>query len=282
MSNIVTQRFIKCHDKLREDNRVRSSRQFALSLDYLPQSLSEILKGRRDVTIELLRKAVEKYKINPVYIYTGEGPMFMSEEAHKSFRVLTIVTNTHDDERIVHVPIPAQAGYAAEMTDPSFIQDLPTFSLPDYKYKVGTHRSFDVSGDSMEPTLFEGDKVICSYLEPTLWENSIKDNYVYIVVTRADVVVKRVFNQLKEKQQLELHSDNDFYEPYTVNVGDIREIWYVRAKISPFLPSPQNIQNYLRDEMGELKNTITEQNRMIQNLNKTIEQLVQQSKKHEA
>ena len=63
LNSIVTQRFIKCHNKLREENRIRSSRQFALSLEYLPQSLSEILKGRRDVTIELLRKAVEKYKI---------------------------------------------------------------------------------------------------------------------------------------------------------------------------------------------------------------------------
>ena len=267
MNSIVTQRFIKCHNKLREDNRVRSSRQFALSLDYLPQSLSEILKGRRDVTIELLRKAVEKYKINPVYIYTGEGPMFMTEEDHKSFRVLTIVTNAQDDERIVHVPIPAQAGYAAEMTDPTFIQDLPTFTLPDYKYKVGTHRSFDVSGDSMEPTLFEGDKVVCSFLEPTLWESSIKDNYVYVIVTRGDVVVKRVTNRLKQEKYLELISDNSFYEPYRVNIGDVREIWYVRAKVSPFLPSPQNIKNYLRDEVRELKQTIN-------NLNVTIEKLI--------
>lgn len=274
MSSIVTQRFIKCHNKLRDENRVRSSRQFALSLDYLPQSLSEILKGRRDVTIELLRKAVEKYKINPVYIYTGEGPMFMTEEGHKSFRVLTIVTNAQEDERIVHVPVPAQVGYAAEMGDPTFIQDLPTFTLPDYKYKVGTHRSFDVAGDSMEPTLFEGDKVVCSFLEPTLWETSIKDNYVYVIVTRGDVVVKRVSNKLKEKKQLEVLSDNSFYEPYTINLGDIREVWYVRAKVSPFLPSPQNIQNYLYDEVRELKQTINKQTLLIDSLNKTIERLL--------
>jgi len=55
---------------------VRSSRQFALSLDYLPQSLSEILKGRRDVTLELLRKGVEKYAMNPVYLLTGNGDFF--------------------------------------------------------------------------------------------------------------------------------------------------------------------------------------------------------------
>jgi len=273
-NSIVTQRFIKCHDQLREENRIRSSRQFALSLKYLPQSLSEILKGRRDVTIELLRKAVETYKINPVYIYTGEGPMFMSEEDHKSFRVLTIVTNAQEDERIVHVPVPAQAGYAGEMTNPTFVQDLPTFTLPDYKYKVGTHRSFDVAGDSMEPTLFEGDKVICSYLEPTLWESSLKDNYVYVIVTRGDVVVKRCYNKLKDDKLIELESDNNFYETYKVNVGDIREVWYVRAKISPFLPSPSNIQNNLHDKMNQLASTVAKQSKLINNLSETINKLV--------
>lgn len=277
MNSIVTQRFIKCHNTLREENQVRSSRQFALSLDYLPQSLSEILKGRRDVTIELLRKAVERYKINPVYLYTGEGPMFMTEEAHNSFRVLTIVTSTQEDERIVHVPIPAQAGYAAELGDPTFIQDLPTYTLPDYKYKVGTHRSFDVAGDSMEPTLFEGDKVICSFLEPTLWEAAIKNNYVYVIVTRADVVVKRVTNVLKQEKQLELISDNNFYEPYRVNIGDIREVWYVRAKMSPFLPSPQNIKSYLHEEVRALKQTIQEQSKLLSTLNTTMQASLNQN-----
>lgn len=274
MSSIITQRFMKCHDKLREENRVRSSRQFAKSLDYLPQSLSEIKKGRRDVTIELLRKAVEKYKINPVYIYTGEGPMFMTEEDYKDFRVLTVVNDSREDERIVHVPIPAQAGYAGELSNPGFIQNLPAFTLPDYKYKVGTHRSFDVSGDSMEPTLFEGDKVVCSFQEPTLWENTLKDNYVYVIVTRGDVVVKRIRNLIREDRQLELISDNNFYEPYRVNLGDIREIWYVRLRMSPFLPSPQNIKNYLLDEIRELRQTIKQQTHLINELSKTVEKFM--------
>ena len=176
------------------------------------------------------------------------------------------------------VPVPAQAGYAGENTDPTFIQDLPTFTLPDYKYKVGTHRSFDVSGDSMEPTLFEGDKVICSYLEPTLWESSLKNNYVYVMVTRGDVVVKRVTNHLKEEKQVELVSDNEFYEPYRLNIGEIQEIWYVRAKISPFLPSPVNLQNIMRTEIRELKTIINNQSRLISNLNETIERILPREK----
>ncbi|MFK8162150.1 MAG: helix-turn-helix transcriptional regulator [Lewinella sp.] len=273
MNNVVSQRFIKCHNKLREEKRVRSSRQFALSLSYLPQSLSEILKGRRDVTIELLRKAIDKYKMNPVYIMTGDGPMFMTEETNQSFRVLTTIQTPNEDELIVHVPLPAQAVYSAELGDPSFVQDLPTFSLPDYKYKVGTHRSFDVPGDSMEPTLFEGDKVVCSFLEPTLWASGIKDNYAYIIVTRSDVVVRRVKNLIEESKELELLADNHFYEPYRVSLADLREIWYVRARITPFLPSPQNIQRYVHDEMLGLKDTIANQGKMINRLSAAIDRL---------
>jgi len=277
MNSIVTQRFVKCLKQLKTDGVVRSMRQFALEVDYLPQSLSEILKERRDVTIELLRKAIERYKMNPVYIYTGKEPLFMTDEENKNLRVLTIVTNSQEDEHIVHVPAPAQGGYASQMANPTFIQDLPTFTLPDYKYKVGTHRSFDVSGDSMEPTLFEGDKVVCSFLEPTLWETAIKDGFVYVIVTNGDVLIKRTFNYLKDEKQIELQTDNSFYHPYRVNLGDIREIWYVRAKISPFLPSPQNISNILRDEMQELRKQLGNQSRMIEILNETMEKIVKQT-----
>lgn len=274
MNSIITQRFIKCHNKLKQDKIIKSSRQFAMKLDYLPQSLSEILKLRRDVTLELLRKSVEKFRINPVFLLTGEGPMFMSEDEQQGFRVLAIVTTPDDDERIVHVPVPAQAGYASEYSDPVFIQELPTYTLPDYKYKTGTHRSFDVAGDSMEPTLFEGDKVVCSFVEPDMWDKALKDNYVYVIVTRSDVLVKRIENNIAQKKSLLLISDNAFYAPFDVNVSEIVEIWYVRARISPFLPSPQNVQNLLHNEVRELRQTIQEQSRAISELSRTVNELV--------
>ena len=278
MKNVVSQRFIKCHDKLKAEKRIRSSRAFALSLDYLPQSLSEILKGRRDVTIELLRQSIAKYKLNPVYLFTGDGPMFMTEESNQNFRVLTTITTPDADELIVHVPLPAQSVYAGELSDPSFVESLPTYSLPDYKYKVGTHRSFDVPGNSMEPTLFEGDKVVCAFLEPTLWQTGIKDNFAYVIVTRNDVVVKRVRNYLADSKELEVVSDNSFYDTYRIPLSDLREIWYVRARITPFLPSPQNIQRYVHDEMSELKATIAQQGKLINKLGVSVEKVLNQSR----
>ncbi len=274
MNSIVTERFLTCLNKLKEDGKIRSSRQFAINLDYLPQSLSEIQKGRRDVTIELLRKAVETYSMNPVFLLTGEGAHFINGEDHDDFRTLTVVTDDLEEERIVHVPVPAHAGYVGEILDPQFLQSLPSYSLPDYKYKIGTHRSFDIAGDSMEPTLFEGDKVVCSFIEPSLWPSAVKDNYVYVVVTRGELLTRRVFNKIKESNLLLLASDNEFYEVQSIPKEEIREIWYVRAKISPFLPSPNNIQNIVRSEVKELKQKIVHQSRLMENLYTTIEKLM--------
>ena len=123
------------------------------------------------------------------------------------------------------------------------------------------------------PTLFEGDKVVCNFLDPTLWETEIKDNYVYVIVTKADVLIKRVNNHLKEDNQLLLLSDNTFYQPYRIGLGEIKELWYVRAKISPFLPSPQNISNIIRDEMLEMRKVMGDQSRMIQDLQLMINRL---------
>lgn len=279
-NSIVTQRFIKCLHKLRETKTVKSSRQFAMELDYLPQSLSEILNGRRDVTIEVVRKAVEIYRLNPVFLFSGEGDMFLNNSPEpadapaKELRVLTVVTDANDDERIVHVPIPAYAGYVNGYDKPVVLKSMPSFTLPDYKYKVGTHRCFDVAGDAMEPTLFEGDKIVCNYLEPMLWETAIKDSYVYVVVTKDDILVRRVVNNINANGTLKLISDNNFYEPQVTPLSNVNEIWYVRAKISPFLPSPQRVQNLFFDEIQQLKDTLREQSKHLGSMSETISKLV--------
>jgi len=275
MQSVLTERFLECFSRLKELNKVRSGRQFAISLDYLPQSFGEILNGRRDVTIELLRKAVEVYGFNPEYICRGEGGFFVGETKHGASRILTIVTDRDDNERIIHVPVKAQAGYACDMLEPSFVEELPHYTLPDYNYKIGTHRSFDVAGDSMDPTLSDGDTIICSFIDHLQWESSIKNNHVYVIITRGDVLVKRVMNHLRKHRHLELISDNDFYPSIRLNVNDIREVWIVRTKISTFshIP-PDRSSGGASGNMDDLHQIIMEQSSQIKTLNSTIEKLL--------
>lgn len=273
MNSVVSQRFAKCHDKLKEDNRIKSSRQFALSLDYLPQSLSEILRGRRDVTVELIRKAVQLYRINPVYLYTGEGAMFLSEKEKRDLRVLTVVADSVEEERIVHVPLTAQPAYAEESSDPAFIKKLPSYSLAEYKYKVKTFRSFDVGGDHMLPSLAEGDKVIASFLEPGLWETAVQDNHVYVIVRAGQVLFRRIINKLRTNNLLELFSDNSGYGTELVSPNSIKELWHVNSRLSSFMHNPDPWQRQLMDELKDTRQMLLNQTKLIHALHETIDKL---------
>lgn len=80
VKNIVTERFIQVFVHLKNRNFFETNKEFAESIDYLPQSLGEVLKGRRDVTIEVIRKLVIEYPVSLEYIFTGEGTMLTKDK----------------------------------------------------------------------------------------------------------------------------------------------------------------------------------------------------------
>lgn len=274
MTSEVTKRFVQCHDAMKESGKIRSSRQFALKIDYLPQNLNKVLKGERDIPMEALRVAIEKFRINPGFLYLGEGKMFLDEEGNDQFRLLTIVTDQENEEKILHVPVPAMAGYAAESMDPQFISELPAYHLPGYDYQYGTFRSFDINGDSMVPVLNPGDKVVCRFMEPQHWVTDIRDHHVYVIVSRSAVVVKRVINNLSRHRHLQLISDNEEFKPYRINVNDIREVWYVKSRISNFDHARTSTGPSLEEQLENMQQAFQVQNEMLEKLlNKNKENL---------
>ncbi|MFZ1704235.1 MAG: S24 family peptidase [Saprospiraceae bacterium] len=269
MCNIVTKRFNETVGLLREQNLVKSARQLALSLDYIPQSMGAILNGERDVTIDLLRKATENYPINIQYIFTGQGSPLMSSEESKP-KEADVADN------IYYIPVAAQAGYTEQYYDEYYLKDLSTFSLPQFKHQKGEFRCFEIQGDSMEPTLFSSDKIIGSLVRRENNYTGIRNNYVYVIVTRHGLLVKRVVNKIQANGTLELISDNIFYEPYSVKIEDVLEVWSIHVKISSFNGSPSHFQNGFQEKMKNMSITIDTQSEAIKNLNKTLEQLLKQ------
>jgi len=282
MQTSLTLRFIECVNLVKESEKIPSTRQFSKLIDVHPQCISDIVTGKREANADIISKIVEQFNINANYIFTGKGKPFYSEESEvaqtKSDPVLAVVTNDTGSERIVHVPYAAQAGYVDQFQDPVYMQDLPSFSLPDQRFNTGTYRCFEISGDSMEPTIFSGEKVVCSFVEPNLWLSNIKNNYVYVLITKTGVVIKRVINNLASDAELLIKSDNSFYDCYNMEAADIKEVWLVTHKISPFMPSPSNIRNALHMEVDNLRLTIADQGKMILSLNSTIEKMLKQNR----
>lgn len=259
----ITTRFLACLDYVVGQGVVRSRRQFALELGYHAQGLSEMTAGRRDVPLELIEKAVRVYRFNPRYLFTGEGDMLHGniEDDGLRLRHLAVVTDTRGDERIVHVPYPAQAGYGRLVDDPVFVSELPTYQLPDPQFRAGTYRSFEIAGSSMEPTFFAGDVVISAFVEPRYWEQAVRTDQLYVIVYDQDVVVKRIVNRLKTDQCIECRSDNPAYEPYRIAADDIREIWKIRLRMTARLESPVAS---LADQ--DIRARLDAQSRMLENL----------------
>lgn len=75
MVSIVSERFVLVVQEMKKKGIIKSYRQFASDIDYFPQGMNAILKGEREVSVELIRKTTLMYSINLDYIFNGNGHM---------------------------------------------------------------------------------------------------------------------------------------------------------------------------------------------------------------
>ncbi|MTG97229.1 MULTISPECIES: XRE family transcriptional regulator [Myroides] len=146
-----------------------------------------------------------------------------------------MVDSTTGNNYIEIIPHKARAGYLTGYADPEFIQNLEQISLP--FLREGKYRAFPIEGDSMPPHQ-EGSFIIGSYIERL---SDVRDGRTYIVITANEgVVYKRVYRI--DEETFELHSDNTFYEPYTVKAYDIIEIWEYACSIATQEFKPEDLE----------------------------------------
>ncbi len=87
--------------------------------------------------------------------------------------------------------------------------------------------------------------------------NDIKNHLAYIILTREDgIVFKVVENQIKRDRKLILHSLNPLYEPYELNVNEIREVWKFVNYTSSEVPPQNKEKEQLAEEVEMLKRQV--------------------------
>lgn len=263
MANETTRRFIRCHDYLKENGIVKSTRQFALSIDTHAQSMNDILKGRRDATVEMLMRAAEVFGCNPEYLLLGLGDMFINQEER-------VYPN------IQYASTPAYAGELDQYFDE--VSTGSKFSLPGYDDTRGEHRCFDVKGDSMEPSLHAGDKIVCHKVMAAGGRYNIRENNVYVVVTSNEILVKRLKDNQATKGSVTMCSDNSFYSDKEIEVDQIRELWMVNMKIVPFMAHPKSVRNGIHEDIDGMRAIIGQQAQSIASLNESIERLLRKNR----
>ena len=129
-----------------------------------------------------------------------------------------IMVDANNNDLVEVVTAKASAGYLNGYSDPEYFEKLPNMNLP-FRI-IGKHRAFPIKGDSMPP-LKDGSFVIGKFVETIA---DINDGDTYILITKEEgIVYKRIYK--KEKNILELYSDNKTYSSYNVYTSEVLEIW---------------------------------------------------------
>ncbi len=167
-------------------------------------------------------------------------------------RVLATTVDHSNTENIELVNEKAKAGYMNGYADQEFIRELPVFRLPflsgDKKY-----RTFRLNGDSMLP-IPDGSWVTGEYIQD--W-NTISDGQACLVLTLDEgIVFKIIENHIKSDKTLTLYSLNPIYEPYTIPVQEIKEIWKFVHFISSEIPEPSLPEDHLLSMVTRLKKDV--------------------------
>lgn len=168
-----------------------------------------------------------------------------------NLRVLSISVDKTNKENVEYVPIKGRAGYTAGgFADPDYIADLPKYSMPNLP-KHGTYRTFLIEGDSMLPFPEKMD-VTGKFIED--W-NIIKAETLAIVVMKGqDIVFKSV--SMLENGLLQCRSLNAVYEPYTVPVEEVLEIWEYYSYTSSIIPQAQGDLDKVLQELKRLESRL--------------------------
>lgn len=234
-----------------------SQEQLSEELKINRSRLGAYEEGRNEPPLDLIIGIAGFFQISIDALIRGDLSKTDPEALMKigKNRILFPVLIDKDNNDIVEVvPIKASAGYVTGYSDPQFIQDLPIMNLP-FKI-VGKHRAFGIKGDSMPP-LKEGAIVVGRYVESL---DEIKDGQTYVVLTKNDgLVYKRLYREKKKSIGFEFHSDNTYYQPYSIPSEDILEVWsfVCSLNIGEFKPQDINIDSMIkflqsfRVEMGK-------------------------------
>jgi len=165
-------------------------------------------------------------------------------------RAAKLMANGRSD--IPFVPIKAAAGYLAGYGDPDFIDELNTFTLP--MLSGGDYRAFEIVGDSMLPVP-SGSVIVCEKVSNA---EDLKNNSTCVLVSRNDgIVYKRVQKNTKAKNKLTLVSDNPSYQPYSISVEDVLEIWETNYIISKAGQQARWDVNQLASLVNNLQEQVT-------------------------
>ncbi|WP_286856649.1 MULTISPECIES: XRE family transcriptional regulator [Sphingobacterium] len=209
-------------------NELNASQQIVADALHITRGrYSKYEEGASDPPIDILLKISRYYKVSVDLLISIDLRKYKLEELLKlpdNRILLPIKTDSKGENKIEVIPFKASMGYLVGYSDPEYIENLQTMSLPFLNH--GKYRAFPVEGDSMPPYK-DGNFIIGQYVESL---SDLKLGKSYIFITREGITYKRLEEQSSSK--IKVGADNKFYNSYEIAKENILEIWEFRCSIS--------------------------------------------------
>ncbi|MDO3377063.1 helix-turn-helix domain-containing protein [Geoalkalibacter halelectricus] len=196
-------------ERLREVRGALTQVEMAEKLGAHKNTLAAWERDERLPDAGALIKLLEIYpKLNPNWLLTGRGTLEVNQPADVGY----VMTPRHD--------VSSGAGGEA-LTMNEQVVDYVTFRKDWLQGTLGlAPKSFsliEVKGDSMRPTLSDGDLVVVD-----LQTTRVEDNAIYVLQFDGSLLVKRI--QRKLDGSVVVRSDNPLYEPETLKSSQAEDL----------------------------------------------------------
>ncbi len=231
---------------------------FAKLLSVSRQTIRGYENGKAEPVISTLQKICAYFEVSIQQMI--ESDLSNSKQEYENdislknnnIRVIAISKDLSEHQNIELVPIQATAGYALNFSNTNFIESLQSFSIP--KLDEGSYRAFEIQGKSMFP-ISEGSIIISRYVEHISY---LKENKRYVLILKEEgIVFKRVIKDNDVKNRLILISDNPDYQPFTIHLSNILELWEMVAMIE-YGDEVMGISEMLMTKMNAIEHKINQ------------------------
>ena len=226
--------------------------EFAQAIKISQSALSQIESGKTSMAINTLYSIISTFNINSEWLLFGKGEIYKKKKIPIAHGTPLTSSDKDNSHLIKFITRDAVAGYPEQCHDEEYVNSLDGYRIPGFEN--GNFRMFQISGDSMIPTLYEDEIVIVEAIDDI---ECIQANRQCVIVTMEGIIAKRVFPQKMKK--LLLKSDNPKYKSFKLDHENVLEVWEVKAKItSEFLSPP--LSGQMSDDIDKrieaLENTV--------------------------
>lgn len=190
-------------------------------------STTDYERGRTRLTGKLVAALLENYHINPLWLY-GKSEQKYLDPHRREVSPKAISVDNSGQENILMVHAKAAAGYADNLSNPEYYEELPAFTFPLPEYRNASFRGFQVEGFSMMPSIQPEEWIITKAIGDM---SDIKNGNIYVVVEDSGIRIKRIIAD-DDKKRLTLISINPEYPTDQIAYDQVKEIWEFYSKIT--------------------------------------------------